>query len=91
MKILYKEETKKGFYKIFLKNKIHLQYLGDFVMDVDGLYYYWPSDLIASSRGFCWSGWMLLLLGEELKKLNKNTEEHEVYFKEREFIENLGM
>jgi len=58
---LLTEKVSDGRYKVFFESK----YLGDFVRDVDGFFYYWPSE-----DGGCWSAWTLRLIANELEELN---------------------
>ena len=43
------------------------KYLGDFIQDIDGYYYFWISEY---SEG-CWGAHELIEIGEKLKAINK--------------------
>ena len=62
-KLTYNKITK-GQYEVFI-NTVNI---GEFLMDVDGYWKYWPND----HRSGYWDEWMLTILAEELHKLNKN-------------------
>ena len=47
------------------------KHIGKFVRDVDGFYYYWPQVINQALVVVCFTGWLLIAVGEELEKLNK--------------------
>jgi len=55
------------------------KYLGKFIMDVDGFYYYWPCEKLTGS----WSSYSLRGIADKLDELNKEYEENiKEYFRE---------
>jgi len=50
-------------YDVYFENK---SYLGQFLRDVDGDFYYWPG-----KKDGCWSSWSLGLISEKLEELNR--------------------
>lgn len=54
-------------YKVFLKSEWVDAHMGEFVMDVDGYFYYYP---ILEGGGF-WEAHVLIKLGNKLNELNK--------------------
>ena len=59
------------------------KHLGEFILDVDGFWYYVPSE----GHGW-WSDYLLIEIGESLKELNRPYAEHiENYFKQQEGLE----
>jgi hypothetical protein len=47
-------------------------YLGQFIMEVDGDFYYWPS-----KKSGCWSAWSLRLISDKLTELNSQSSKHD--------------
>jgi hypothetical protein len=56
------QEVSKSHHKVFFGDK----FIGDIIMDVDGYFYYLPSD----ERG-TWSAWTMRLIADKLDELNK--------------------
>jgi len=64
-------------FKIY--HKPNGKYLGKAVMDIDGYYYYWPSDNLSSGS---WSSYTLREIADILEELNKEYEKSvKEYFK----------
>ena len=59
------KKISENLYEVYFENK---SYLGQFSLDVDGDFYYWPSN----KRG-CWSAWSLKLIAEKLDELNRGS------------------
>jgi hypothetical protein len=58
------KEISSSLYEVYFENTV---YLGQFIMDVDGHFYYWPS-----KKDGCWSAWSLKIISEKLYELNSN-------------------
>ena len=61
---LIHKKTDLGSYYVYTNTDV---YIGVFVMDVDGYYYYWPE----KEKGGCWSPWMLRDVTDKLDEVNK--------------------
>jgi hypothetical protein len=55
-------------YKIYVIS--NGKYIGNAIMDIDGYYYYWPSDKLTGS----WSSYILREIADTLDELNKEYE-----------------
>lgn len=74
------EKLNEHCYKIYYKSmpESNGKYLGKFIMDVDGFYYYWPSDKLSGS----WGSHSLRMIADKLDELNHEySESIKEYFK----------
>jgi hypothetical protein len=77
MKSIEIEKINEHCYKIY--HGSNRKYLGKFIMDVDGFYYYWPCEKLTGS----WSSYSLRGIADKLDELNKEYEENvKEYFRE---------
>jgi hypothetical protein len=53
--------------RVIIKDRYESRCLGEYVVDVDGFYYFWPDP----SRGGCYPSWLLISIGKRLEKLNR--------------------
>lgn len=60
------QEVTKGLHKVYFGDK----HLGEFVLDVDGYFYYWPTD----ERG-CWASYSMRWIADKLDELNRPWDE----------------
>ena len=59
--------TDKGVYELLINNKS----IGEYILDVDGYYYYWPNPSLKGS----WNSNALNIISEQLDLLNKKWED----------------
>lgn len=76
--IVLKRVEDSGVYEVRY-DKLTSPIIGYFEEDVDGYFYYWPEN-----KSGCYSQELLLMLGQELEKLNKSWDDHiKSYFRDQ--------
>ena len=60
--------TDKGVYELLINNKS----IGEYILDVDGYYYFWENPSLKGS----WNSNALRVIADEMDKLNKELAEH---------------
>jgi hypothetical protein len=61
------EKDSDSCYQVFVETA----YIGDFLKDVDGYFYYWPPP----NQGGCFVAWLLRALADKLDEINKDWNE----------------